>query len=616
MSRKKLTESIIRAGAEEKSFERGEALYREDAISNTYVLGNVVTGDCAGTQAPFYRVRVELDDAGIRSASCTCAYDYGGYCKHVVALLLTYVHHPKQFAVRQAVSDLLANLSQEDLLALLGRLVGEHPDLYDWVEYAVSAPSPNKGAKRARHKKVDDQVYRRQVRDILHSLDGMRASEAYWHVDSMADELAKVRDAALQFLEAGDPNSALAILLALIEEAHHGIEYIDDSDGFFGDFMIGLGQPLAEVILSLDLSALERERLAATLEKLDGQMDDYGISGLDVAIQAARYGWEDAPAHQSAPPRPGARLPAVVLENDEDDEYDEDDDEDWDAPDDEDEWMGAGSAGPEPDLVEAKLNVLQRQGRMDEYLALCQKHGRHLRYALKLCDLQRAPETVLYARQNFTLSDDALALGQRLREMRRVSDAIDVGEHGLTLVGLKAQLGEWLGPIEEAQGRTQQALQAWQAAFPEDPTLEHYKILKRLAGAGWAKLRPSLMKALRKSYDRTVLAEVLLFEEEWDEAVKVAEKRDVYGGRGALAVVADGVIAQRPEWVIRACTKQAESLIALVQSNLYDEVAEWLKRVKKAYAQVGQVHVWQAYLQRLKDDYKRRPSLQARLKNL
>ncbi len=118
----------------------------------------------------------------------------------------------------------------------------------------------------------------------------------------------------------------------------------------------------------------------------------------------------------------------------------------------------------------------------------------------------------------------------------------------MTLAGPKVQLGEWLGPIEEAQGRTQQALQAWQAAFLEAPSLDHYKILKRLAGAGWAELRPGVMKALRKYYDRRVLAEVLLFEQEWDEAIKVAEKGDAFGGREVLAVVADGVMTQRPEW--------------------------------------------------------------------
>ena len=233
-----------------------------------------MSGDCEGTQAPFYHVRVELDDVGIRSAECTCPYDFGGYCKHIVALLLVYVHRPKEFAARQAPADLLAELSRDDLLALMTKLLERQPDLYDWVQAAISVPSKDK-AKPPRHKKVDADVYRRQVRNILHSLDGMRASEAYWHVGGLTDQLGEVQEKAMQFLDHGDAETALAILLALIEEARNGIEYIDDSDGYLGGFMNGLGQPLAEVILSLGMSAVERAKLVQQLKKLDKHLSDY-----------------------------------------------------------------------------------------------------------------------------------------------------------------------------------------------------------------------------------------------------------------------------------------------------------------------------------------------------
>lgn len=96
----KLTESIVRGASTSPSFERGQAYYEGDAISNTAIQGNLLTGDCEGTQAQLYQV--ELDEAGIRTAQCTCPYEYGGLCKHEVALLLTYLHHPKQFVERQA----------------------------------------------------------------------------------------------------------------------------------------------------------------------------------------------------------------------------------------------------------------------------------------------------------------------------------------------------------------------------------------------------------------------------------------------------------------------------------------------------------------------------------
>ncbi len=48
---------------------------------------------------------MELGEAGIANASCSCPYAYGGYCKHIIVLLLTYTHHPKQFTLRKEPAE-------------------------------------------------------------------------------------------------------------------------------------------------------------------------------------------------------------------------------------------------------------------------------------------------------------------------------------------------------------------------------------------------------------------------------------------------------------------------------------------------------------------------------
>jgi len=335
-----------------------------------------------------------------------------------------------------------------------------------------------------------------------------------------------------------------------------------------------------------------------------------------MVIQAAQYGWKDAPRHASAKPARGARRAHVddAEENGDEDEF-EGEEEAWDEDDERegvayDEW-GMGYSLPR-DLTEARLNVLERQGRIDEYLALCQKAKRHLRYALKLCDLKRVPEAVTFAKKNLASADEALKLAARLRELKQIDEAIAIGEHGLNLKGPQAELGAWLGPVEEAQGRTKQALKAWLAAFPEDPSLDRYKTIKRLAASGWSKLRPEVMTKLRKSQDTQTLAEVLLFEEEWDEAIRVAESRSAWGYR-VVETVADAVLKHRPEWVLKVSLKNAERLMVEAKSNHYPIAAEWLKRAKKASVLLGRGSEWQAYLQKLKEQYKRRPALQAQL---
>lgn len=608
MTAPKLSEAVIRAGATDKSFRRGRELYRSGAISNAWIQGQSLSGECEGNESPFYKVCAELDGGGIRSATCTCPYDFGGYCKHIIALLLAYAQRPKQFAVRQETTEVLSDLSHEQLLALLTKLLREQPELYEWVEAALTLPTASGKAKPtvARLKQVDTAVYQRRVRGIMHSLDHMRMSEAYWHVGGLVGELNSMRQSAIEFFNADDAESALQILLTLIKESHDGFEYIDDSNGELGDFLSDVGETLAEVILSLDLNEEEREDLASDLDELHDKLSDYGIEGLSVAIAAAEHGWGEVAREES-----GRR---VGEEAEDEDEWDDEGKLTYEA--DEFDQFGASWSHDDPEqaLTRAKLNVLERQRRTADYLALCVKEGEHLRYALKLCELDRLPEAVSYGLKHLTAAGEDLLLAQRLRESGQLDGAIKVGERGLKLAGQKSALGEWLGPVEEAQERSPQALEAWLAAFPEHPSLIVYQTIKRLAGARWGRLKSEIMTTLEKFYDKQPHAEVLLFEQEWDAAIKVADQKGAY--HTVVETVAEALVPHRPEWVIRASIKQAEDLIVQTKSNLYPAAAHWLKRAKAAYAKLGRTSEWQKYLQQLKEQYKRRPALQAQLAGL
>lgn len=53
MTKFKLIDSAIRAGASEKSFLRGQELYFNSAISEAAIQGNTLVGRCEGAQSPF-----------------------------------------------------------------------------------------------------------------------------------------------------------------------------------------------------------------------------------------------------------------------------------------------------------------------------------------------------------------------------------------------------------------------------------------------------------------------------------------------------------------------------------------------------------------------------------
>jgi uncharacterized Zn finger protein len=540
--------------------------------------GKLLLGKCEGSSAPVYHLRTEIDDGGVRSAECSCPYDSSGLCKHQVAFLLAYVHSPGDFIERKPVASLLKGLDREELVGLLEKFVENDPDLYSRLEMAATASNAGKtGGQAPREKRktgVSEQAYRRQVKNILHSLSGYRTSEAYWMMGGMVEQLRQVEETADQFLEAGDAEGALTVLMVILEETGGSYEQFDDSDGELGEFLGELGQSLAEAILSADLPDQERNALKKRLEPMVNELESYGIDEIAVAMTALVEGWEALDRSES-----------------------------------EDEEDGGGM-----DLTQAKLNVLERQGLLDEYLHLCQVAGEHRRYTLKLLEIGRKDEAVMAALNHLTSAEDAQAVAQRLREMGDIRDAMAVGERGLNLAGNKHSLGAWLGPLEEAQGRAGQALQAHLVAFRGLPSLEQYQTLQRLSGADWGQLKLELISVLKSSAFTSVLADVYLQDQEWDAAVQLAEASN-WDFR-LLEKVVEAVLIQRPEWVIRVSLNQAEQLIAKTQSKYYSIAASWLQRAKKAYALLGKQSEWQNYLAALKVQYSRRPALQAELRRL
>ncbi len=73
-----ITEDLLRHYADEQSFKRGMEYYYHEAISEPLREGFLLRGFCEGSRHEPYRVRVLLEEEGIREASCTCPR--GGFC--------------------------------------------------------------------------------------------------------------------------------------------------------------------------------------------------------------------------------------------------------------------------------------------------------------------------------------------------------------------------------------------------------------------------------------------------------------------------------------------------------------------------------------------------------
>jgi uncharacterized Zn finger protein len=267
----RLTEAHIRELASEKSFDRGEAYYHDGSVLEPVLQERELRAQCQGSDYEPYQVGATLSKSGLAETSCTCPYDYGGICKHIVALLLTYVHEPQSFRTIPPLTTLLAGRGQEELIALIGEMIKREPGLLSLVELSVETE------QAARGNQPDVSVYRRQARRALR-----HESE---HV--VEKELRALWELAARSAKAGDWLNAGAIYHAVLDESVRGyddmLREIDEDGGIavvIDEFALELSQCLKK-------SNADAETRRAWLEALlEAELADIEMGGIDLAPSA------------------------------------------------------------------------------------------------------------------------------------------------------------------------------------------------------------------------------------------------------------------------------------------------------------------------------------------
>ncbi|HET8847109.1 MAG TPA: hypothetical protein VFN35_36955, partial [Ktedonobacteraceae bacterium] len=484
----------------------------------------------------------------------------------------------------------LKHLTRAELQAFVIQLAGHIPHLAEAIDKeATLALSPSQNTSTVSSKppltKVDTRTIRSQVRSAVHSLDRMRSSEAYWHVGSVVGEIETIAGQALERLKIGDGPGALAILAAVTEVYLAEWVNLDDSDGYASDLFHRLGPIWAEALLSTELSRKERQSWAAKLAKWQREVDEYGVDeAFAIAIGAALQGWEDQIQQQVGLTDEGETV--------------------WDE------------ETPEyaSELAKIKLTILERQGRLQEYLALARAERQTSAYLTMLVRLNRPQEAVEYGRAHLATPEEALDFARALCEHGEREESLQIAQQGLTLEGRNAELAVWLRDQAEVMGQQELALGAAEQAFRAQMSLVNYRHAARLAGKQWALRKTALLEYARttQTYEIQGKIDVFLHEGLVDDAIA-----DLGSSAGHIMIgkVVDVAIQERPEWAIQASKKQAEFIMNGGKAQYYQAAASWLSKAHQAYQVLKHDEEWQAFLNELlqihRQKYKLVPLLKA-----
>jgi uncharacterized Zn finger protein len=679
-----ITEAFVRQHSTVESFTRGQTYFYEGAVGPIVRRADTVQVEVTGSLPEPYRVTLITTGPAEVHARCTCPYDWGGWCKHIVATFLAILHHPESVEDRPPLPALLSPLDRNALEVLLLQLAESDPSLVDVIETKISllpgagsmtgAMSSSRGGAQmepagpamapgaagipnstpvvspAPVPPVTVAGVRRELRTVLGTGGwGRGGYDRYWGVGGVMGGADQVLERAWRMIDTGAGRAALPVLEAITEEVWSAYEEFDDSDGEGVGLFAGIGAAWSEALLSLDVTDEERKRWGIKLEAWRDELADYGLEeGFEAAVQAATQGWDDPRLVRvlQGQENRASLWQADHAAGEAEDEgvgmlADETESEGSDA-------VGAPGSPPSwlagETLAEARLNVLARARKWDEFLRLADASGQVVAYASQLVRLGRVQEAIEYGLERLATTDEALALAQVLAEQQHSRGALEIAEHGLRLPavprmvgmhrlrniqamlqvqelpGQKATLAGWTAELASRLGETARALAAAELAVRDAPTLERYQRVQELAGSEWSAHREALLAHLRNLRQGTsgylhVPGRVDIFLQEGliEDAIAAVDRG---ASHELLERVVDAALPTHQEWVITTSRREAEAIMDRGKSELYSAAAHWLARTRDAYRMASREAEWQGYLTGLLREHGRKYRLVPLLKAL
>lgn len=123
----------------ERSLARGERYYADGLVEAVVWRSGLLTAEVMGSEGEPYVVLVRIgEDGRVKSAECSCPYEFGGDCKHTIATLLYYQANRDSIEQRPAIGDLIVGLDEDKLRLLVLHLVERRPVMMNSAERMIS----------------------------------------------------------------------------------------------------------------------------------------------------------------------------------------------------------------------------------------------------------------------------------------------------------------------------------------------------------------------------------------------------------------------------------------------------------------------------------------------
>ncbi|HUW93719.1 MAG TPA: SWIM zinc finger family protein [Bacteroidales bacterium] len=282
----------------EKILSRGLSYFKNGLVTSFEELSpGEFEAEVEGTED--YDVRLTVRNNKLTGYSCTCPYDYGTVCKHIVAVLYylknedAAVKRPdnkkgtpgkpaaKRKTVSEQVDEMLSSLSHDDLKSFIKEQCITYPEFrrsfLSGFMYKSSAESPEK--------------YREQVKGILNSAKDKDRFINWSRAGMVGKAVNEILGIAMKHVESGNWLSACHICFPVAEEMVKALQFADDSDGDIGSNI----ETAFEILYSVSTSQIPEEIRVYLLDQVLKHYRKNNFSGwdwqtdlLDIAVELVK----------------------------------------------------------------------------------------------------------------------------------------------------------------------------------------------------------------------------------------------------------------------------------------------------------------------------------------
>ena len=575
-----------------------------------------------GSGSREYVTMVRRIGEGEFDQACTCPYDHGGPCKHVVAVLLAAlvrVKRHEEIPVLQpddelyleladyldgksdddgrcdesgeptAVEAMLAGKSREELLEIVASLVREFPGAARWLGEREQLATG----------KIDQLVG--TLRNEIRNLTATDYWSGYGDCFEDAPDYSSVEKRLQALLDQGHADAVFELGEELWERGNWQVESFDDDGMIASD----IARSMRIVLRALPDTKLSRpEQLIWLFDRMRENAYDL-LDGADELIDDARYvtaDWRELAAALEAQLAKMQHSGRGHLEN----QY------------------------PRRYVVDQLTDAYRRAGEPEKAIPLLEKEAEPcLHYDLLVEHLLAAGETGRarswciegYGKMVEQAPDMALTLQRRLRELAET-------EGNFALAAAYRAQDFFRYPSMSAFCELREAsekIDGWPAV--REAVIGYLRSGKRSAArtgsSAWPLPEPEVGTAtmpgnagLWRFPKLDVLIGIAILEARHDNTVALFAElcRANQHNRDISEKVAESVVASHPDTAIEIWRTTVDTLIAMVKTTAYQEAMVYLRKIREVLRQTDRLAEWSAMIAELRARNKPKRNLMALLK--